>query len=127
MRKESITRLAIGALMFAGLAQAQETISRPPSQRPALGRIEIPGSDYEIVFGMAELVPGLRAGGHARGGVVMVYIAEGEFRYLVDGRPGQPYKVSDLPQIPEHAFPIDGVGSGAAAAMAVYIVEKQKP
>lgn len=127
MRKDSTTRLAIGALMFAGLAQAQQPTAPPVSQRPALARIEIPGSNHEIVFGMAEWIPGPHAGRRTHGGVVTVYIADGEFRYLIDGQPGQPYKVGDLAQIPERAFPIDGVGSGATAAMAVYIVEKQKP
>lgn len=127
MRNNAITQLAIGAMMVAGLAQAQQTVLPPVSQHPALGRIEIPDSNYEIVFGMAELVPGPSAGRRAQGSVVTVYIANGEFLYLIDGQARQPFRVGDLAQVPESAFPTDGDGNAAAAAMAVYIVEKPKP
>ena len=123
MRRNFIGRLALGALLIAGVAQAQQ----PANQRPPLGKVAIPGSNYEIVFGMAELPRGSRMEHHPHPGVVMVYLADGEFWYLIDGQPAHPYEVGDAFQVPERAFPSEGHGGSAAAVMAVYIVEREKP
>lgn len=127
MRRSFIARLALGALFIAGFAQAQQPASQPADQRPSLGKVAIPGSNYEIVFGMAELSRGSQTEQPAHPGVVMVYVAHGEFWYLIDGQPGQPYRVSEALQVPERGFPSGGQGGSASAVMAVYIVEREKP
>ena len=123
MRRNFIGRLALGALLIAGVAQAQQ----PADQRPPLGKVAIPGSNYEIVFGMAEWLPGSPSEQHAHPGVVMVYVADGEFWYLIDGQRGQPYRAGDASHVRERAFPGESQGRSAAPVMAVYIVEKEKP
>lgn len=126
MRTNFIATLTIGALLSPGVAFAQQKVQSPASQQPP-GQVTIPGSNYDIVFGTAELAPGQQTRRHSHPGAVIVYVANGEFWTLIDGQPGQRYKVGDASQVPERAFPTEGQASGAAAVMAVYIVEKGRP
>ena len=128
MRRNSISRLAmISAPLIAGFVQAQQPASPPASQRPQPDKVAIPGSNFEIVFGMAEWLPGSRTDRHAHPGVVMVYLADGAFWYLIDGETGRPHRVGDISHVPELAFPGEGQRSTAVPVMALYIIEKEKP
>lgn len=128
MLKKWIVPLAVAALSTAGYAQTQQPASPPPIKRTPLGKVDVPGSNYEVVFGIAELVPGPKTGRHSHPGIVMAYVAEGEFWYLIDGQPERIYNAGDAFQVSEHAVHNEGaVGTGPAKVIAVYIVEKGKP
>ncbi len=52
---------SLAAVLVAGLAYAQQAplaIKRTP-----LGKVDVPGSNYEVIFGIAELSPGPRQDG----------------------------------------------------------------
>ena len=128
MPSKLIVPLAIGALSIAVYAQVQQPASPPPIKRTPLGKVDVPGSNYEVVFGIAELIPGPKTGRHSHPGPVMAYVADGEFWYHIDGQPEHTYKTGDAFQVPERAVHNEGaVGSKPAKVMAVYIVEKGKP
>jgi quercetin dioxygenase-like cupin family protein len=129
MFKKSLLVSSVAALSLAGLAYAQQAPLQPsPIKRTPLGKVEVPGSNYEVVFGIAELAPGFKAGRHSHPGPVLAYVAEGEFWYLIDGQPEKTYTVGDSFQVPHGAIHNEGaVGSRPAKVMAVYIVEKGKP
>ena len=76
---------------------------------------------------MAEWLPGSRTDRHAHPGVVMVYLADGAFWYLIDGETGRPHKVGDISHVLELGFPSEDQGSAPAPVMALYIIEKEKP
>lgn len=129
MLKESLLVSSVAALLLAGLAYAQQApVQQPPIKRTPLGKVDVPGSNYEVVFGIAELAPGPKIGRHSHPGAVLAYVAEGEFWYQIDGQPEKIYKAGDSFQVSHGAIHNEGaVGSRPAKVMAVYIVEKGKP
>ena len=129
MVKKSLLVSSVAAVALAGLAYAQQAPVQPsPIKRTPLGKVDVPGSNYEVVFGFAELAPGFKAGRHSHPGPLLVYVTEGEFWYLIDGQPEKTYAVGDSFQVPHSAIHSEGaVGSKPAKVMAVYIVEKGKP
>jgi quercetin dioxygenase-like cupin family protein len=88
----------------------------------------VPGSNYEVIFGITELAAGFKSGRHSHPGLVLAYVAEGEFWYLVDGQPEKIYKVGESFQLPDRAIHNEGAaGSKPVKVMAVFVVEKGKP
>jgi quercetin dioxygenase-like cupin family protein len=128
MLKKWFVPLAVAGFSIAGYAQVQQPASPPLIKRTPLGKVDVPGSNYEVVFGVVELMPGFKSGRHSHPGPVMAYVAEGEFWYLIDGQPEHTYKAGDSFQVAERAIHNEGaVGSKAVKVMAVYVVEKGKP
>lgn len=119
----------VAALSLAGLAHAQQTpVQQSPIKRTPLGKVEVPGSNYEVVFGITELAAGHKAGRHSHPGPLLVYVTEGEFWYQIDGQPEKIYNAGDSFQVPHSAIHAEGaVGSKSAKVMVVFIVEKGKP
>lgn len=129
MLKKSALVVSAAALSFASIVHAQQPPPQPsPIKRTPLGKAEVPGSNYEVVFGITELAGGFKSGRHSHPGIVIAYVAEGEFWYLVDGQPEKIYKVGESFQVSHGAIHNEGaVGSNPVKVMAVFIVEKGKP
>jgi quercetin dioxygenase-like cupin family protein len=129
MLTKSVLVGSLAALTLTGLAFAQQAPLQPsPIKRTPLGKAEVPGSNYEVVFGITELAGGFKSGRHSHPGIVLAYVAEGEFWYLVDGQPEKIYKVGDSFQVSHGAVHNEGaVGTKPVKVMAVFIVEKGKP
>ena len=129
MFKKSLLVSSVTAVLLGGFAYAQQAPLQPsPIKRTPLGKVEVPGSNYEVVFGITELAAGFKSGRHSHPGVVLAYVAEGEFWYLVDGQPERIYKVGESFQLPDAAIHNEGAaGSNPVKVMAVFIVEKGKP
>ena len=124
--------LLVGSLtagLVGGLAYAQQAPLQPsPVKRTPLGKVEVPGSNYEVIFGITELAAGFKSGRHSHPGQVLAYVAEGEFWYHVDGQPEKIYKVGEAFQLPDRAIHNEGAaGSNPVKVMAIFIVEKGKP
>ena len=65
---------------------------------------------------------------HTHPGEEIIYILEGSLEYEVDGQPTRTYNAGDALTVPAgviHA--VRNVGSGNAAELATYVVEKGKP
>lgn len=116
-------------LLLGGLVHAQQAPPQPsPVKRTPLGKVEVPGSNYEVVFGITELAGGFKSGRHSHPGLVMAYVAEGEFWYLVDGQPEKIYRVGESFQLPDSAIHNEGAaGSNPVKVFAVFVVEKNRP
>ena len=116
-------------VLSLGLAHAQEVAVQPSSiKRTALGKVEVPDSNYEVVFGITELAAGHKAGRHFHPGPVLVHVTEGEFWYHIDGQPETVYRAGDSFQVPHSAVHAEGaVGGVPAKVIAVFVVEKGKP
>ena len=129
MFKQFMLVSVVVAVSFAGFAYAQQAPVQPsPVKRTPLGKVEVPGSNYEVVFGITELAGGFKSGRHSHPGLVMAYVAEGEFWYLVDGQGEKIYKVGESFQLPHSAIHNEGAaGSNPVKVMAVFVVEKGKP
>lgn len=108
-------------------AQAQDVslgdIKRLPLMKEDLS---IPGR--EVIQVRVDFPPGVTAVRHSHPGEELVYVIEGELEYQLDGKPPITVKTGDVLLIPygtPHA--VKNVGSGNAAELATYIVDKGKP
>jgi len=78
MLKQSLLLGSMAAVLFGVVANAQQAPLQPsPVKRTPLGKVEVPGSNYEVIFGITELAPGFKSGRHSHPGLVMAYVAEG--------------------------------------------------
>ena len=124
------TRLIAMAALVAGsglapyMAQAQAPgITRTDLQRHDLG---VPGR--EVIQVRVDFAPGVAAPNHSHPGEEIVYAIEGSMEYQLEGRPPVTLKAGEVLFIPAgtiHA--VKNVGSGNAAELATYVVEKGKP
>ena len=117
---------AAAALILAGalaphVAQAQW----PGITRTDLMRDDLSVPGREVIQALVKFAPGVSAPRHSHPGEELVYVVEGAFEYQLDGRPPVIVKAGEVLFIPAgtpHA--VKNVGSGNAAELATYIVEK---
>jgi quercetin dioxygenase-like cupin family protein len=125
MKCKSILAIVIvGSGLVLHAAQAQQPgVKRTELQRHDLG---VPGR--EVVQVRVDLAPGVAFPPHRHPGEEIIYVIEGLWEYQVEGKPPVTLKAGDVLFIPAgtiHAA--KNVGSGNAAELATYIVEKGKP
>ena len=127
MKTKRIMAVAV-LITGAGLA-----LYAAPAQRPGVRRTELQRHDLgipgrEVVQVRVELDPGVAFGRHTHPGEEIVNVLEGSFEYQVEGKPPIRLEAGDVLFIPAgtiHAA--KNIGSGNAAELATYIVEKGKP
>ena len=129
MLKLFIAASSLTVLLLGGLALGQQAPLQPsPVKRTPLGKVDVPGSNYEVVFSITELAAGFKAGRHSHPGPLLAYVIEGEFWYHVDGQPEKIYKVGEALQLPDGAVHNEGAAGGTPVkVIAVFVVEKGKP
>jgi quercetin dioxygenase-like cupin family protein len=129
MLKKLFVMAALVTLVFASAASAQQPPVQPsPVKRTPIGKVDVPGSNYEVVTAMVEIQPGFKAGRHTHPGTVQAQVLEGEFMIQFDGKPEQVFKAGQSLEVPNQAIHNEGaVGSVPAKLIAVYVVEKGKP
>ena len=126
--KKTAQAIAISALIAASAltpftAQAQSGIKRTDPQRHDLSA---PGR--EAVQVRVDIAPGVAFPKHSHPGEEIIYVLEGALEYQIEDKPPVTLKAGDVLFIPAgtiHAA--KNVGSGNAAELATYIVEKGKP
>ena len=86
--------------------------NRPQSiKRTILEKSDVPGTNYETVFGIAEIAPNTEFASHTHSGVEIGYLIEGSMMHVVEGRPPREAKVGDSVLIPA-GVPDIGEGFG---------------
>ena len=116
--------LIIGSGLALHIAQAQQ----PGVTRTDLQRHDLSALGREAIQVRVELAPGVTFPKHTHPGEEIIYVLEGSWEYQVEGKPPVTLKAGDVLFIPAgtvHAG--KNVGSGNAAELATYIVEKGKP
>jgi len=123
-------RIIVVAVLIAGsglalyVARAQQTgLRRAELQRHDLG---VPGR--EVVQVRVDFAPGAAFPKHRHPGEEIINVLEGSLEYEVEGKPPVTLKAGDVLFIPAgtiHAA--KNVGSGNAAELATYVLEKGKP
>jgi quercetin dioxygenase-like cupin family protein len=117
--------LTAAALIAAsGLAQAQLAGTR----RIDLQRHDLSTEGREVIQARVEIDPGVTSPRHTHPGEEIIYVLEGTLEYQVEGKPPVTLKAGDALFIAAgtvHAA--KNVGSGNAAELATYVVEKGKP
>jgi quercetin dioxygenase-like cupin family protein len=126
---KSLRILTAAALIAASalamhMAQAQLAGTR----RIDLQRHDLSVPGREMIQARVEIDPGVTSPRHTHPGDEIVYLLQGSMEYQLEGRPPVTLKAGDVLFIPAgtvHAA--KNVGSGNAAELATYIVEKGKP
>jgi quercetin dioxygenase-like cupin family protein len=131
-----LTKMLIGAalagLVMTGFANAQPpnaATSAPPAtiKRTPLQKFDVPGTGYETVIGIAEIVPNANIGRHTHPGLESGYMLDGEMVLMIEGQPEKSLKTGDSYQIPSGAIHDGKSGARGAKVIATYVVEKGKP
>jgi quercetin dioxygenase-like cupin family protein len=98
-------------------------ISRTDLQRHNLS---IPG--HEVIQNRVDIGPEAPFVRHKHPGEEIIYVLEGSLEYHVDGRPPTTLNAGDVLLVPaETVHAVKHAGTGKAAELATYVVEKGKP
>ena len=125
-----MSRILVATLMVTALFTAAVVAQQPgpaPIKRTPLQTVDITGSPYQAVTGIAEIGPNVNIGRHTHPGYETGYVLEGDFTLIVDGKPQLALKAGDSYQIPLNTVHDARSGDKGAKVLAVYIVERGKP
>ncbi|TIL49647.1 MULTISPECIES: cupin domain-containing protein [unclassified Mesorhizobium] len=125
-----ITGIIVAAVLIAGsgltlhVAQSQQ----PGVKRTDLLRHDLDVSGREVIQVRVDFAHGVAFPPHSHPGEEIAYVIEGLLEYRVEGKPPVTLKPGEALFIPAGAIhAARNVGSGNAAELATYIVEKGKP
>ena len=104
------------------MTQQTQNIKRTPLQK-----FDVPGTNYETVIGLAEIVPNMNIGRHTHPGPELGFMLEGDFVLLVEGEAPLPVKAGEFYKVPPGAIHDARTGANGAKVIATYVVEKGKP
>ena len=130
MLKKSIVIATLAALALGTAALAQNPpVSPSPVKRTVVGKVEVPGSNYETITAIVEIAPGFKAGRHFHPGLVFAQVTEGEFWLAPDGQSEKVYKNGETLTLSEKQIHNEGNASSDkwVKLVATYVVEKGQP
>ena len=113
--------MIVGSGLALNLAQAQQ----PGIKRTDLQRHDLSVPGREVIQVRVEFAPGASFPKHSHPGEEIVYVIEGSLEYQIEDKPPVTLKAGEVLFIPAgtiHAA--KNIGSGNAAELATYIVEK---
>ena len=118
---------ALVAIAAGPAASGQEAAAPPGVTRTDLQRHDLSTPGREVIQVRVALAPGISFPDHSHPGEEIIYVLEGTFEYRVAGRPVTvgPGGVLFIPAGTVHSA--RNAGSGNAAELATYIVEKGRP
>jgi quercetin dioxygenase-like cupin family protein len=102
-------------------------------QAPGIRRTDLQEHDLSIpgrivIQNRVELGPEAPAIRHKHPGEEIIYVPEGTLEYAIDGQPAKTYSAGEALVVPpETVHAVRNVGTGNAAELATYVVEKDKP
>jgi quercetin dioxygenase-like cupin family protein len=121
--------IAVAALIAgSGLALHMAQAQAPGITRTDLQRHDLSVTGREVVQVRVDFAPGVVAPEHYHPGEEIVYSIEGLLEYRLEGKPPVTLKAGEVLFIPARRIhAVKNVGSGNAAELATYVVEKGKP
>jgi quercetin dioxygenase-like cupin family protein len=88
--------------------------------------LSIPGR--EVIQNRVDIGPEAPFVKHKHPGEEIIYVLDGSLEYEVEGRPSRTLAAGDVLLVPaDTVHAVRNVGSGNAAELATYVVEKGKP
>ena len=100
----------------------------PGLWRTDLQRQDLSAAGREMVQARVDIGPEAPLVKHTHPGEEIIYILEGSLEYQVEGQPTRTFNAGEALTVPAgvvHA--VRNVGSGSAAELATYVLEKGKP
>ena len=123
------TRMIVAVLIAgSGLALHVTHAQQPGIKRTDALRHDLGVPGREVIQVRVDFDPGVAFGKQSHPGAEVAYVLEGTLEYQLDGAPPVTLKAGEALFIPAgtiHAA--KNVGTGKAAELATYIVEKGKP
>ena len=124
------TRMMVVAMLIAGsgLALHVTHAQQPGIKRTDALRHDLSVAGREVIQVRVDFEPGVAFGKHSHPGAEVAYVLEGMLEYQLENEPPVTLKVGEALYISAgtiHAA--KNVGTGNAAELATYIVEKGKP
>jgi quercetin dioxygenase-like cupin family protein len=116
-------------------SQEQEEVdmSTVTQQPPGITRIDLQRHDLsvpgrEVIQNRVEISPDAPLFKHFHPGEEIIYVLKGELEYQIQGEPARTVRAGEALMVPaEVVHAVKNVGSGDAAELATYVVEKGKP
>ncbi len=132
MLRKILFGAALATFAVADVATAQQQLPTMTQQtatikRTPLQKFDVPGTNYETVIGMAEIVPNVNIGRHTRPGPEAGFMLAAEMVLLIEGQPAKTVKIGESYQVPSGAIHDAKAGPNGAKVIATYVVEKGKP
>ena len=106
---------------------------RAVQQAPGLWRTDLQRQDLsipgrEVIQSRVDIGPEAPLVTHTHPGEEIIYVLEGSLEYQIEGRQPKTFSAGDTLIVPAGALhAVRNVGSGNAAELATYVVEKGKP
>jgi quercetin dioxygenase-like cupin family protein len=127
MLKRLLFCAAVAGVALGGSLNAQQPPT-PPIKRTILQKADVPGTNLEVVLGMAEISANANVGRHTHPGPEEGTVTEGELILMIEGEPERSNKVGDSYQVPTGTIHDAKTGGGKPAkVIAVYVVPKGQP
>jgi quercetin dioxygenase-like cupin family protein len=108
-------------------------MSATVQQAPGLWRTDLQEHDLsipgrQVIQNRVELGPEAPAVRHKHPGEEIIYVLGGTLEYTIDGQGSRTYNAGEALMVPpETVHSVRNVGTGKAAELATYVVEKGKP
>jgi quercetin dioxygenase-like cupin family protein len=108
-------------------------MSTTVQQVPGINRTDLQEHDLSVpgrivIQNRVELDPEAPVFRHKHPGEEIIYVLEGTLEYAIDGQAPKTYSAGEALMVPaETPHSVRNVGSGNAAELATYVVEKGKP
>ena len=116
------------SIIAGGLALHTAQAQAPGITRTDLQQHDLSVPGREVVQVRVDFAPGVLAPAHKHPGEEIVYAIEGLLEYRLEGKPPVTLKAGEVLFIPAGTVhEVKNVGSGNAAELATYVVEKGKP
>lgn len=120
----TVVVLILGGALVLYVAHAQQTGTR----RTNLQQHDLSIQGREVIQVRVDFDPGYTAPRHTHFGEEIIYVLEGTLEYAIDDQPTRTVKPGEVLFVPAGIpHSAKNVGSGNAAELATYIVEKGKP
>jgi quercetin dioxygenase-like cupin family protein len=118
------TFLAAAILTF-GLAGQAAYAQQAQLQRTELEKVDLPGTQYNVVLMLVDIPAGFVVDRHTHPGVETGYVLQGEADFMVEGQPDKRLKAGDHFNIA--GLPHSVRAGPATKVLVTYIVDKTKP
>ena len=130
----ALTAAAATVAIFASFTTPKAQQPAPPITQGAanikripLQKFDVPGTNFETVIAIAEIIPNVSIGRHSHPGIESAYVLEGDIIMKIDGQPDKAVKPGDSWQVPLGAIHDGVTGPKGARVIVTYVVEKGKP
>ncbi len=124
-----IQTIAVAVLLVSsGVASDVTQAQQSGIKRTDALRHDLDVAGREVILVRVDFAPGVAFARHSHPGAEIAYVLEGTLEYQLDGKPPVTLKAGEALFIPAGTIhEAKNVGSGNAAELATYIVEKGKP